>query len=60
MVTWPLQLPPPIERVRVGSYTIALAPSAPAMALRMAIASLMMVSHFDFVSGFIVLEFLGL
>ena len=31
----------------------ALAPSAPAIALSMAIANLMMVSHFDFVSGFI-------
>ena len=35
------------------AYTIALAPSAPAIALSTAINNLMMVSHFDFVSGFI-------
>ena len=43
----------------MGLYTIADAPSAPAIALRMAIASLMMVSHLDLVSGFIVRKFLS-
>ena len=55
-------LSPAIRGGREGAslYTIALAPSAPAIALRMAIASLMMVSHLDLVSGFIVCKFLGL
>ena len=35
------------------AYTIALAPSAPAIALSTAINNLMMVSHFDFVDSFI-------